>query len=229
MAVAAIIPARGGSKGIPNKNIIDFCGKPLVSWSIEHALKARGVDSVWVSSDSNEILSIASRFGARMIRRPDDISGDQASSESAWIHAVGEVERFHPDLELVIGMQATSPIREAVDLERALELFRQKGLDSLFTSARFHDFFIWHPAPEGGLIGFNHDYKNRKRRQDIEENFLENGSFYIFRPDNLKKWNNRLGGLVGTYVMEDYKKFQVDSPEDLRFCEVIMKGYGLAG
>ena len=88
----AIIPARGGSKGIPGKNTILVAGKPLLAWSIEHALRSAEIHSVWVTSDSPEILDIANTYGARTILRPADISGDKATSEEAWIHALNEIK-----------------------------------------------------------------------------------------------------------------------------------------
>ena len=85
MNIVAIILARGGSKGLPNKNILDFCGKPLIAWTIENCING-GASSVWVSSDSEKILEISKKYGANIIERPNEISGDLASSESAWLH-----------------------------------------------------------------------------------------------------------------------------------------------
>ena len=113
--IAAIIPARGGSKGIPNKNIINFCGKPLIAWSILQALAVEKISSVWVTSDSEEILEIAQSYGALAIKRPSEISGNDASSESAWLHAINYIEGLGKKIDLVIGMQATSPLRASSD------------------------------------------------------------------------------------------------------------------
>ncbi|MBI3778471.1 MAG: acylneuraminate cytidylyltransferase family protein, partial [Gammaproteobacteria bacterium] len=176
----AIIPARGGSKGIPRKNIADLCGKPLIAWSILQARAARGVDSVWVTSDSAEILDVAVSHGANPIQRPAEISGDEASSESAWLHALDTIETGGTRVDLAIGMQATSPIREPSDLDRALAQFERERLDSLLTCCEVEDFFIWRYGPDGQPVGVNHDYKNRARRQNIEKRYLENGSFYLF-------------------------------------------------
>ena len=99
--VSAIILARGGSKGIPNKNIIDFCGKPLIAWTIEQCLSSKHISEVWVSSDSQEILEVVKEYGAKTIKRPDDISGDFATSESAWLHAIEFIER-DGDIDFVL-------------------------------------------------------------------------------------------------------------------------------
>lgn len=223
----AIIPARGGSKGIPRKNIADLCGKPLIAWSILQARAARGVDSVWVTSDSTEILDVAVSHGANPIRRPAEISGDEASSESAWLHALDTIETGGTRVDLAIGMQATSPIREPSDLDKALAQFERERLDSLLTCCEVEDFFIWRYGPDGQPVGVNHDYKNRARRQNIEKRYLENGSFYLFKPDLLRAHGNRLAGKIGIYVMEKHKMFQIDNPQDIVLCRAIMRGYGL--
>lgn len=226
-ATVAIIPARGGSKGIPNKNLVDLCGKPLLAWSILQARGSASVHSVWVSSDSEEILDVASHFGARPIRRPAEISGDEASSESAWRHALDTIEASGLAVGRVIGMQATSPIREASDITDALAQFDRDGLDSLLTCCEIEDFFMWTRGPDNMPIGTNHDYRNRHRRQNIEKRYLENGSFYIFSPGILRSVNNRLGGKIGLYVMGKHKMFQIDNPQDIVLCQAIMQGYGL--
>lgn len=222
----AVIPARAGSKGIPGKNLLSFCGKPLIAWSIEQAKMAGGVDSVWVSSDGDDILSMARAYGAHGIRRPDAISGDAATSESAWLHALDEIERQGHEVEWMVGMQATSPLRSPEDIGRAISWVKDKGLDSLLSVAEIEDFFMWGLKDEEPF-SVNYDYRDRKPRQQIEKRYLESGSFYIFRPEILRKMGNRLGGKIGLYVMARHKMFQIDNPEDVRLCEAIMRGFGL--
>jgi CMP-N,N'-diacetyllegionaminic acid synthase len=225
-ATVAIIPARAGSKGIPGKNLVTICGTPLVGWSIRQALAA-GVDSVWVSSDGDDILDTARRFGARAIRRPVSIAGDTASSESAWAHALDAIEADGIGIDLVIGMQATSPLREPADLVQAMRRFHEEQLDSLLSVVEIEDFFMWRIDPAAGPQSVNYDWRDRKRRQAIEKRYLENGSFYLFRPALLRASNNRLGGRIGVHVMQRHKMFQIDNPEDVALVEAIMRGYGL--
>ena len=142
MNIVAIILARGGSKGIPKKNIINFCGKPLVSWSIKQAKNTKNISSVWVSSDSQEILNIAKKEKVGIIKRPKIISGDKSSSELGWIHAINEIEK-NQKVDLVIALQTTSPIRESKDLEKAIKKFRKTNADSMFSCSRLDDFFVW--------------------------------------------------------------------------------------
>jgi CMP-N,N'-diacetyllegionaminic acid synthase len=226
--IVAVIPARGGSKGIPRKNLVPVCGKPLLVWSVEQAVRVSAIESVWVTSDSEEILRAGSAAGARPIRRPDEISGDTASSESAWLHALDTIEASGPPVDLVVGLQPTSPIRQPGDLPGALAQFEAERLDSLFSSCTIEDFFIWERLGDGVMEGVNHDWRVRKRRQQIARRYLENGSFYVFRPSLLRKTGNRLGGRIGTYTMARHTMIQIDAAEDITLCESIMRGYGMA-
>lgn len=224
----AIIPARGGSKGIPGKNLLQLCGKPLIVWSIEQALASNSIDSVWVTSDSAEILEVATASGANPILRPPEISGDTASSESAWLHAIDVIEGKGFQVSRMIGMQATSPLRQPQDLDAALRQVDIDSLDSLLTVVEIEDFFIWKFDKESNPESVNYDFRHRRPRQQIEKRYLENGSFYITRPEILRLNMNRLGGRIGMFVMEKHKMFQIDTPSDVQLCAAIMRGYGFA-
>lgn len=224
--IVAIIPARGGSKGIPKKNIIDFCGLPLLAWSILQAKAAQKVDDVYVSTDSQEIKDVALKYGAKVIDRPEDISGDTATSESALLHAVDKIEGAGEKIKSVVFLQATSPLREAADIDRAVETMIVEKADSLFSAVDIGDFYIWQKRGDK-LESINYDYKNRKRRQDFAAQYGENGSIYVFTPEILREYNNRFGGKIAVSLMEFWKKFEVDSYEDLEFCSMIFKTKGL--
>lgn len=223
----AVIAARGGSKGIPHKNLLDLCGKPLIAWTVEQARAARGVDVVAVSSDSDNILAAAEAAGAIGVRRPDDISGDLASSESAWLHALDATDQRVGRFERIVALQATSPIREPGDIENALATFDRDHLDSLLSVCEVEDYFNWRIGASGPEP-INYDYRNRRMRQQIEKRYLENGSFYVLIPSLLREQNNRLGGKIGFHVMERHKMFQIDRPEDVKLCAAIMRSYGYA-
>jgi len=222
--VSAIILARGGSKGIPNKNIIDFCGKPLIAWTIEQCLSSKHISEVWVSSDSQKILEVVKEYGAKTIKRPDDISGDFATSESAWLHAIEFIER-DGDIDFVLAPQITSPLREAQDIDNAIELFQSEKYDSMFSSSIAEDLFFWKEDKRHELQSVNYDYLNRQRRQDIQEQIIENGSFYIFKSEIIKKYNNRFGGKIGHSKMEFWKMFEIDNLEDIRMCSALMREF----
>ena len=227
MRVSAIILARAGSQGIPGKNIIDFCGKPLLAWTVEQCINAKGVDDVWVSSDSKEILDIGSQYGAKSILRPDNISGNQATSESGWLHAIDQIEHKTSNVDLVVAPQVTSPIRESIDISSAIEDVKLRSLDALLPVNDATELFMWSLDKKNNPQSTTYDYLNRKPRQLIETHFLGNGSFYIFSPKILRKYNNRLGGEIGFKVLEKHKMMQIDNSEDLKLCPVIMRGYHL--
>ena len=220
--IACIIPARGGSKGIPNKNISYFAGQPLITWSIKQAFECPLINcGVYVSSDSDEILSISESFGALSIKRPDELSTDTASSESALIHAHGEIIKTQ-SVDAIIFLQATSPLRDSNDLENGILEFQSQGLDSLFSSTELEDFFIWTNQTEG-LQSLNYDYNNRKRRQDVQKQYVENGSFYIYNPTLMAQQKNRLCGKIGQYIMKPWSVYEIDSQDDLDLCEFLFK------
>ena len=223
----AVIAARGGSKGIPNKNLIDLCGKPLIAWTVLQACAANAVDVVAVSSDSEAILAAAEAAGAVGVRRPEEISGDLASSEAAWLHALepstGNVVRSDGSWHC---RRRPRSARLAI-IDAALEAFDRDGLDSLLSVCEVEDYFNWRVG-SNGPEPINYDFHDRRMRQQIEKRYLENGSFYVFVPRLLREENNRLGGRIGMHVMERHKMFQIDRPEDVKLCAAIMRSYGYA-
>lgn len=214
LEISAIILARKNSKGIPFKNIINFCGRPLISWSIEQCLKSKKISNVYVSTDGKEIAKISKEFGAEIIMRPEEYATDTSSSESALLHALTEI----PSSDLIVFPQATSPVREPGDFDDAITEMKNNNYDSLFSATLVSDYCIWK-----GDKSITYDYTNRGRRQDKEPLFLENGSFYIFRANMFNEKKNRLHGNIGKYIMPFHKSFEIDTLEDLKVCEYYMK------
>ena len=225
MNVSAVILARGGSKGIPKKNIIDFCGKPLVSWTIEQCIES-GIDreKIFLSSDCPEILRYADDYKMKTILRTPEVSKDTSTSESSWIHSIDYLESNDIKSDWIFAPQVTSPIRESSDIVNAISIAKRGDYDSLFSAHKTFHCSLWEETSEG-LNSIGYDWKNRKRRQDSSTQYIENGSFYMFKPDLLKKHNNRMYGKIGVVEMEEWKSFEVDTFEDLKLCSVIMKNY----
>ena len=222
--VLAIIPARGGSKGIPRKNVQLVAGKPLIGYTIEQALQTPSISRIVVSTDDAEITTISQQFGAEVVHRPKEISNDIASSESALIHVLNhlhETEAYEPDL--VVFLQVTSPIRQSDDIENAIKLFLHKKTDSLLSVVKSHS-WIWRVIDEQPE-SFNYNYRSRPRRQDRIPEYMENGSIYIFKPWVLFKFNNRLGGKITLYEMDEKSLIDIDEPWDLKLCEWIISQF----
>ena len=222
MYIVAIIPARGGSKAIPKKNIMDFCGKPLIAWSIEQALGCSLIDGVYVSTDDAEIARTSEEYGADIIIRPAEFATDTSSSEDAILDAIDQIEKESGrEIDIVVFLQATSPLRECSDIYDALRKFIDEKADSLFSAAVLDDFLIW-GNKDGKLVSINYDYTNRGLRQGREKQYVENGSIYVFRPEILRKEKNRLGGNIIVHEMEFWKTHEIDTHEDIDICQYYM-------
>jgi YrbI family 3-deoxy-D-manno-octulosonate 8-phosphate phosphatase len=222
MNCVAIIPARGGSKGIPHKNISRVAGKPLLAYTIEHAKSTPAIDRVVVSTDAPDIGTAATRCGAEVVWRPSEISGDTSSSELALLHALDELvmrDNYRPDL--VVMLQATSPVRQPHDAQRAIETLLAEKADSLFSACTLHG-FIWRQHGDV-LSSVSYDYNARQMRQDCPEDLLENGSIYVTRHDLLRATGNRLGGRIAVYRMGPLDSLQVDEPSDLVAIERLLR------
>ncbi len=217
----AIIPARGGSKGIPRKNLLPIGGLPLIAHSIRHAQESEHVDLTVVSTEDAEIAIVASRLGAVVVDRPEAFSSDEFPSEPAVRHALDVVRAEHGPVEAVVFLQPTSPIRQPGDIDGAIELLRTDGLDSVFSACRQHG-FVWRAA-SSGPHSLTYDFLRRPRRQDIDgDDWAENGSFYIVRPWVLDELDNRLGGRVGIWPMHPLDSFEIDEPQDIELIETLM-------
>lgn len=220
MTIIAIIPARGGSKGVPGKNIRSLAGLPLIAHSIQDCTESQRVDRVYVSTDDPDIAEVSVQYGAEIIHRPVDLAGDTASSESALIHAVNEIEQAGVMPELIVFLQCTSPLRSGTDIDRAISQLRDENSDSLLSVSPNHR-FIWERV-DGGATSINYDYRNRKRRQDMNPQYMENGSIYVFKPWVLKELNNRLGGKISLYEMSEEQSWEIDSCADFEYIEFLL-------
>ncbi len=220
MKIIAIIPARGNSKGIRNKNLVNFCGKPLIYWTIKQALDSKYIKEVIVSSDSTKILNFSEKNGAKTIKRPKYLSGDKATSESALIHTIKSLDY---DVDLVVFLQATSPLRKTKDIDNSIKTLIEHQGDSLFSASNMEDFNIWKTNNQS-LKSINYNWKKRERRQDKSNTILcENGSIYITKSKLLEKYKNRLGGNILYYKMENWQAFEIDEKKDIKFVELLFK------
>jgi CMP-N,N'-diacetyllegionaminic acid synthase len=223
MNIVSIIPARGGSKSIPRKNIVPVCGTPLIGWSIKQSLKTQLINHTFVTTNDDEIAEVSEKYGAKIIRRPESISGDFASSEDALLHALDVIEneyKITPDF--VVFLQATSPLRKSDDIKKCIEQIITEGNDSIFSGCKLEDFLIWENE-ESRWKSFNYDYRNRGIRQQRKPQFVENGSIYIFKPSIIREYKNRLGGKISFFEMEFWQTWEIDEPEDIELVGFFLK------
>src|SRR5262245_15770502 len=210
----AIIPARGGSKGIPRKNLLPIAGRPLMSYVLGEALAAKRVSRVVVSTDDAEIAAVARGAGADGVERPVEISGDAASSEAALTHALADLEKrdgYRP--ELLVMLQCTSPLTLAEDIDGAIATMLDENGDSCFSASPFFH-FLWRKEPGGSAAGVGHDATRRQRRQDMEPCYLENGAIYVMRTDGFRKSQFRFFGKTVIHAMPVERHLEIDDPAD---------------
>ncbi|NHN56571.1 acylneuraminate cytidylyltransferase family protein [Calidifontibacter sp. DB0510] len=217
MITPAIIPARGGSKGVPRKNLKPLGGKPLISWTIEQVLATEGLVP-YVSTEDDEIAEIAAHAGAQVIRRPDDLAQDTTASEPVIGHAIAQLPQ-RP--ERVMFLQVTSPIRLEGTLARMLREFDESGVDSMVGVVPA-EIFLWQKEPEVRPL---YPYTARPRRQDMAPDQLryrETGSAYLTRTDIYEREHNRLGGRIGLFVMDPVEGLDIDTVEDFALAEFLV-------
>jgi YrbI family 3-deoxy-D-manno-octulosonate 8-phosphate phosphatase len=215
--VEALVPLRGGSKSIPQKNIKLIAGRPLCEWVLIALLDVEGIDGVHVSTEDDEIARLAQAIDPRIniIKRPSELATDEASTESVMLHFAEEV-----DFDILITAQATSPLTTSNDIKRGLDLFFSGNYDSLLTGVRQKRFY-WNKS-EGKAAPVNYDYKERPRRQDFDGWILENGAFYITSRSILLKEKCRLGGKIGILEMAAHTAIEIDDPVDWIFAESLL-------
>jgi YrbI family 3-deoxy-D-manno-octulosonate 8-phosphate phosphatase len=212
--VVAVIPARGGSKGVPRKNLMPIGGVPLLARAIAAARATPQIDRVIVSTDSAELADLARAHGAEVIDRPAAISGDTASSEAALLHALSAV-----DAQVLVFLQATSPFIDSAALGRAIERV-QRGDDDVVFSAFATYAFLWQSSSEG-IVGVNHDAAHRPRRQDREPHFHETGAFYVMRAEGFREVQHRFFGRVGVEPVDERTAIEIDSAEQAQLAAAI--------
>lgn len=209
MNIKTLILARGGSKGIPDKNIIDVNGKPLLSYTTVAAQNSIAND-VWISTNCNKIMNIAEKYNANIIVRPDHLCTDISSSDDALLHFAHEVS-----FDILVFIQPTSPLLLSEDINKGLELIN--NCDSVFTAYKEH----WIPRWNNDITPHNWNHlSSRPRRQDMPEYYVENGAMYITTRDMLLSSQHRYGGKISILEMPYSRSFQVDTYDDL---EIIKK------
>lgn len=229
MSILCVIPVRGGSRGLPGKNIRLLGGHPLVAWTIQAALEAEEDLHVVVSTDSAEIAEVALRYGADVPGlRPAHLAQDSTPTEPVIEHVLAAERAAGVEPEGVMLLQATSPLRLPGTLDRAVRQFRDTGVDSLVGVVPVSPFLWRHPEDPDGEPIPDFDVTARKRRQDMTRTdlrFRENGSLYVTRPWVYDRLHNRLGGRIGMLELDDLEGVDIDTELDFALAEQQMDQY----
>lgn len=222
MKILYVIPARGGSKGIPQKNIKPLNGKPLIYYSIDVARQLTTDDHICVSTDDDGIIDIVEGYGLKVpFKRPAHLATDTATTNDVLLHAVSFYENKGSYYDIIILLQPTSPLRKAYQVKEALSLYNDK-LDMVVSVKESHSASVICSENERGFLEFCFN-KSGARRQEIQKYYEYNGSIYIINIDSLKEI-----GLSGftykkKYIMDEISSVDIDTPKDWFIMECIIK------
>ena len=224
MKILAVIPARGGSKGVPGKNIKPLAGRPLIAWTIGAARRSRFVNRLVVSTDDPHIAEVSQAWGAEVVERPAAISGDAASSEAALLHTLDHLraaEGYEPDV--LVFLQCTAPLTAAADIDGTVERLLESGADAALAAAPFH-YFTWKQAADGEAAGVNHDHRRQRQlRQEREPEYLETGAVYAMRTEAFRRVGRRFCGRTVLHVTPLERRLEIDDPVDFQVAEVLLR------
>ncbi len=219
----AIIPARGGSKRLPRKNILDLAGKPLIAWSIEAGLNSQYLDKVIVSSDDDEILNVAKKYGSDIIKRPDLLASDTATSFDTIEHTIKNLKSY----DYTILFQPTSPLRTSRHLDEAIELMMSKNTDAVISVTEMDHSPLWSNTlpDDGSMSGFLKDEVLGKRSQDLPTYHRLNGAIYICKTERLlAEGSFFIKDSIYAYIMDRESSVDIDEAIDFKFAELLISG-----
>lgn len=227
--ILGITLARGGSKSVPRKNIKEICGKPLIAYTIEEALKSSYIDDFIVSTDDVEIKSVAEKYKANVpFLRPSELSDDQSSSSSALIHAVKFMETANScKYDLIVELMCTNPLKNKLDIDLVIEKASKTNSESVIAVHKLDDH---HPARikkivDDKIVDFCVEEPNEARRQDLRPfAYIRSGSIYCMRRDFLMEKGMRYGGKDSRpYILPDDRAINIDTLNDFRLANLIME------
>lgn len=222
----AVVPARGGSKGLPGKNVRLLAGRPLIAHVLTAALACPSISRVVVTTDDDAIAAAAVAAGAETVRRPPELATDEASSESALLHALDVLEAAGAEPpELIAFLQCTSPLTRAEELAQAVALALETGADCVFAAAPFHG-FVWREDDAGTPVPVNHDCATRPRRQDRPVELLETGAFYILRTETFRRSGRRFSGRLLACRTDPDRHVDIDAQADFDRAQALFERFG---
>lgn len=222
--IIAIIPARGGSKGVPRKNVKLLAGKPLIAHTIEAALKSKHIERVIVSTEDKEISEISKKYKAEVVKRPKELAADKSKTIDTVFHVLDSLKRENYIPDAVILLQPTSPLRTTDDINKAINLFFQNKCElviSVYESG--HSFYLSFKIGKKYLEPiFNRKYLNQTR-QDLPRAYIPNGAIYISRPKVLLKYKSFYCRKILPYIMLATRSIDIDNETDFKLAELLLK------
>jgi len=221
----AIIPARGGSKGLPGKNIKNLLGKPMIAYTIEEALKSGYITDVIISTDCKEIEKIAIEYGAKsFFLRPDYLATDNTKAIDTYLYTVDKLNKeFDFKIADFIVLQPTSPLRIVNDIDNAIKIFKDKKADSVISYTEEHHPIGWHKYITDDGKFENIFEEKLLNRQEIKPSYFPNGAIFIFKYDLIKQ-NQYYSDNSYSYIMPRFRSIDVDTIEDFKYIEFLMQG-----
>jgi N-acylneuraminate cytidylyltransferase/CMP-N,N'-diacetyllegionaminic acid synthase len=219
----AVIPARGGSKRLPNKNILPLAGKPLIQWTIEAAKNSKYIDQIVVSSDKDEILDIAKRYETISIKRPEALAKDEAKTVGVVLHVIESISEKH---DFIVLLQPTSPLRTSQNIDEAIELLFSKNADAVISVCETDYPILWCNTLQEDLSMKNfipEDIKD-KRSQDLPKYYRLNGAIYIVKTEKLKNEKTFfISGNIYAYIMDRINSVDIDEEIDLKVASALLR------
>ena len=222
--ILCTICARGGSKGIPRKNIRLLAGKPLIAYSIEVALESKYIDKVVVSTEDEEIAEISREYGAEVIERPEELAKDDSPTIDAIFYTLEVLKTGNYEPDITILLQPTSPLRNAEDIDSAIVLFLDADCESVVSVCEFEHSPYWcFEIEEGYLKSLFGDEYLRRRKQDLEKVYMPTGSMYISTPENMRKYKSFYCPRTTPYIMPPERSIDIDNEIDFMLAELVMQ------
>ena len=226
MEILYIIPARGGSKGLPGKNIRLLGNKPLIAYSIEAAVSSIFKGTVIVSTDDEEIATVGKKYGAAVpFMRPDELATDAASTMDLVFHAINFYKQQHVFFDLVVVLQPTSPLRTSSDIDLAISLMKEKKVDAVVSVCESEHHPLWTNMlpPDGSMKNFIRDEVKGKNRQQLPLNFRLNGALYISKSEGLETYKGFIHEKTIAYIMPTDRSVDIDHEIDFKLAELLLK------
>lgn len=221
-SVLAIIPARGGSKGVPRKNVRQLAGKPLIAWTIREARNSRYIDRLILSSEDDEIIDVAKQLNCEVpFKRPDELARDDTPGIEPVLHVL---ETLTDKYEYVVLLQPTSPLRISEDIDNCIETCVENNASACVSvcEAAQHPFWMYQISDTGFMVPLLHMDTIVNRRQDLPAVYILNGAVYVSRVSLLRETKSFISPSTVPYIMPRKRSLDIDEENDFRLCEIIL-------